>query len=84
MLIYQSTKFEMSRASIRLRPILSAHHYVRAPFCQSIYIKCFQGVGIVSVFFICVSILTFCLKTHPDMRVPLIHNLTVKEGIRRE
>ena len=45
---------------------------------------CFQGVGIVSVFFICVSILTFCLKTHPDMRVPLIHNLTVKEGHRRE
>lgn len=37
-----------------------------------------KGVGIVSVFFICVSILTFCLKTHPDMRVPLIHNLTVK------
>ena len=37
-----------------------------------------QGVGIVSVFFICTSILTFCLKTHPDMRVPVIHNLTVK------
>ena len=37
-----------------------------------------QGVGVVSVFFICTSILTFCLKTHPDMRVPVIHNLTVK------
>ena len=37
-----------------------------------------QGVGIVSVFFICTSILTFCLKTHPDMRVPVIHNLTVR------
>ena len=37
-----------------------------------------QSVGLVSVFFICTSILTFCLKTHPDMRVPIIHNLTVK------
>ena len=37
-----------------------------------------QAVGIVSVFFICTSILTFCLKTHPDMRVPIIHNLTVR------
>uniref|UniRef100_A0A8D8RUC1 Potassium voltage-gated channel protein Shaw n=1 Tax=Cacopsylla melanoneura TaxID=428564 RepID=A0A8D8RUC1_9HEMI len=35
-------------------------------------------IGVVSVFFICISILTFCLKTHPDMRVPVIHNITVK------
>ncbi|CAG0883006.1 unnamed protein product, partial [Darwinula stevensoni] len=34
-------------------------------------------IGIVSVFFICVSILSFCLKTHPDMRVPVIKNFTV-------
>lgn len=30
-----------------------------------------------SVFFICVSIVSFCLKTHPDMRVPHINTLTV-------
>ncbi|XP_070506698.1 potassium voltage-gated channel protein Shaw-like isoform X2 [Chironomus tepperi] len=35
-------------------------------------------VGIISVFFICVSIVSFCLKTHPDMRVPVIRNITVK------
>ena len=35
-------------------------------------------VGLLSVFFICVSILSFCLKTHPDMRVPVISNVTVK------
>lgn len=29
------------------------------------------------MFFICVSILSFCLKTHPNMRVPVIQNLTV-------
>ncbi|CAH1407795.1 unnamed protein product [Nezara viridula] len=34
-------------------------------------------IGVVSVFFICVSILSFCLKTHPDMRVPVIRNITV-------
>ncbi|KAG8282407.1 hypothetical protein J6590_037777 [Homalodisca vitripennis] len=34
-------------------------------------------IGIASVFFICVSILSFCLKTHPDMRVPVIVNITV-------
>ncbi|XP_046652986.1 potassium voltage-gated channel protein Shaw-like isoform X1 [Daphnia pulicaria] len=34
-------------------------------------------VGLISVFFICISILSFCLKTHPDMRVPVIRNLTV-------
>ncbi|KAH3740246.1 hypothetical protein DPMN_046947 [Dreissena polymorpha] len=33
-------------------------------------------MGVVSVFFIVVSILSFCLKTHPDMRVPIISNLT--------
>lgn len=37
----------------------------------------FQVIGILSVFFICVSILSFCLKTHPDMRVPVIENITV-------
>nr|CAH0109249.1 unnamed protein product [Daphnia galeata] len=34
-------------------------------------------VGLISVFFICISILSFCLKTHPDMRVPVIRNITV-------
>lgn len=38
----------------------------------------FQIIGVVSVFFICVSILSFCLKTHPDMRVPVIKNITVR------
>lgn len=37
-----------------------------------------QIIGIISVFFICVSIISFCLKTHPDMRVPNIRNVTVK------
>ena len=31
-----------------------------------------------SVFFICVSVLSFALKTHPDMRVPFIKNVTVE------
>uniref|UniRef100_A0AAG5D7L2 BTB domain-containing protein n=2 Tax=Anopheles atroparvus TaxID=41427 RepID=A0AAG5D7L2_ANOAO len=35
-------------------------------------------IGVISVFFICVSILSFCLKTHPDMRVPYIRNISVK------
>ncbi|XP_059485535.1 potassium voltage-gated channel protein Shaw [Neocloeon triangulifer] len=34
-------------------------------------------VGLLSVFFICASIISFCLKTHPDMRVPVIRNFTV-------
>ena len=38
----------------------------------------FQVIGVISVFFICVSILSFCLKTHPDMRVPVIKNVTVR------
>lgn len=29
-------------------------------------------IGVISVFFICVSIVSFCLKTHPDMKVPTI------------
>ncbi|GAB6019533.1 hypothetical protein CHUAL_001107 [Chamberlinius hualienensis] len=40
-----------------------------------------KGIGIASVFFICVSILSFCLKTHPDMRVPCIRNLTVHTSL---
>lgn len=35
-------------------------------------------IGIVSVFFICLSILSFCLKTDPNMRVPVIQNVTVR------
>uniref|UniRef100_A0A1A9VEZ9 BTB domain-containing protein n=1 Tax=Glossina austeni TaxID=7395 RepID=A0A1A9VEZ9_GLOAU len=35
-------------------------------------------IGVVSVFFICISILSFCLKTHPDMRVPFVRNITVR------
>ena len=42
----------------------------------------FQIVGVISVFFICVSIVSFCLKTHPDMRVPMIRNITVKTATR--
>lgn len=34
-------------------------------------------MAVISVFFICVSILSFCLKTHPNMRVPVIINRTV-------
>lgn len=33
-----------------------------------------------SVFFIFVSIVTFCLKTHPDLRVPVIVNNTLRKG----
>lgn len=39
---------------------------------------CLQVVAVVSVFFICVSVVSFALKTHPDMRVPTIRNVTVK------
>ena len=37
-------------------------------------------IGVISVFFICISILSFCLKTHPDMRVPVIRNVTIRTG----
>ena len=37
-------------------------------------------IGVISVFFICISILSFCLKTHPDMRVPVIRNVTIMTG----
>lgn len=35
-------------------------------------------IGVLSVFFICVSILSFCLKTHPDMKVPVIKTTAVR------
>lgn len=37
----------------------------------------FQIVAVISVFFICVSIFSFCIKTHPNMRVPVIFNRTI-------
>ncbi|XP_076457248.1 potassium voltage-gated channel protein Shaw-like isoform X3 [Babylonia areolata] len=33
-------------------------------------------IAVISVFFITISILSFCLKTHPDMRVPVLVNTT--------
>ncbi|XP_063985826.1 potassium voltage-gated channel protein Shaw [Diachasmimorpha longicaudata] len=37
-------------------------------------------IGVISVFFICVSIVSFCLKTHPDMRVPVIERRIARRG----
>ena len=36
-------------------------------------------VSFTSVFFILISILSFCLKTHPNCRVPVIRNVTVRD-----
>jgi potassium voltage-gated channel Shaw-related subfamily C protein len=36
-----------------------------------------KAVTVISVFFIVISILSFCLKTHPYMRVPVISNVSV-------
>lgn len=43
----------------------------------NIFLLLFQVIGVISVFFICVSILSFCLKTHPDMKVPVIRMIEV-------
>jgi len=48
------------------------------PFTHVPLFFLFQVVGVISVFFIVVSIVSFCLKTHPDMRVPVIRNITVR------
>jgi len=40
-----------------------------------------QIISALSVLFIVVSILSFCLKTHPNMRVPSIENVTLPAGV---
>ena len=40
-------------------------------------IKFFKAVAVISIFFIIVSICSFCLKTLPYMRVPVIRNSSV-------
>jgi len=42
-----------------------------------IYFYILQVVAVISVFFICVSVLSFALKTHPDLRVATLRNVTV-------
>ena len=42
----------------------------------------FQIISVVSVFFILTSIFSFCLKTHPNCRVPVIRNVTVLDSYR--
>ncbi|XP_055871386.1 potassium voltage-gated channel protein Shaw-like isoform X10 [Biomphalaria glabrata] len=37
-------------------------------------------IAVISVFFIVISILSFCLKTHPEMRVPVLRNETSQTG----
>ena len=44
---------------------------------NSLCLLMLQIVSMLSVFFIVVSILMFCLKTHPSMRVPVIRNATI-------
>lgn len=36
-----------------------------------------QVTAVISVFFICVSIFSFCIKTLPNMRVPNLQNRTI-------
>lgn len=38
----------------------------------------FQIVSFLSIFFIIVSILSFCLKTHPSVRIPVVRNVTYR------
>jgi len=40
-----------------------------------------QIISALSVLFIVVSILSFCLKTHPNMRVPSIQNVSLPAGV---
>lgn len=54
-------------------PSNSAFRFTRWPCC----IDLFQVVAVISVFFICVSVLSFALKTHPDLRVATLRNVTV-------
>ena len=43
------------------------------------FVPCVQVMAVVSVFFILVSIVIFCLKTHPNLRLPVITNLTLTQ-----
>jgi len=43
---------------------------------------CARIISVVSVFFILTSIFSFCLKTHPNCRVPVIRNVTVADTYR--
>lgn len=54
-------------------------------FTQSYYVRytnlyhflLIQAVAVISVFFICVSIFSFCLKTHPDFRIPALKFMNI-------
>jgi len=43
---------------------------------------CARIISVASVFFILTSIFSFCLKTHPNCRVPVIRNVTVADSYR--
>ena len=59
---------------------VSAIGWTVSSFTKAFLPVSFQIVAVVSVFFIVVSILSFCLKTHPNMRVPVIKNITMSRG----
>ena len=61
----------------RARAVFSAITLHLQQLCNAVTRRVLQVTSIVSVFFILVSILSFCLKTHPTMRVPIIRNLSV-------
>lgn len=46
------------------------------------FLSRFQCISLLSVFFILTSILSFCLKTHPNCRVPVIRNVTIGDPSR--
>jgi len=62
------------------------HVIIDCTICDNLHTSCrylifyfyiLQVVAVVSVFFICVSVLSFALKTHPDLRVATLRNVTV-------
>jgi len=63
----------LSAAKALLAFVLHLFHWLQSDFHLSIW----QCVSLLSVFFILTSILSFCLKTHPNFRVPVIRNVTI-------
>ena len=69
----------MCKCYIKYKCECNRSYYMMFSTCLFLF-NLFQFVAGVSVFFIVISILSFCLKTHPNMRVPIIQNITLPKG----
>ena len=74
---YKRRKNYSNKLLDKLESLLGKYFKKLIMLFDFLFIYQIQIISLASVFFILTSIFSFCIKTHPNCRVPVIQNVTV-------